>query len=107
MSLKAGVKLTGLHPELLVAWIEARAVWQKFGVEDAVMTSCRDGVHMRASKHFLGLAFDLRCKGMENVEEAVRQLKKRCGLDFDIIHESAGLDNEHVHVEYDPKGEPV
>jgi hypothetical protein len=92
-----------MQPELVIAWIEAREVWRRFGVEDAVMTSANDGRHMPASKHYSGEAFDLRVHGMVDPAGAVAALRKRLTVDFDVVLESVGTTNAHVHVEFDPK----
>jgi len=68
-----------------------------------VITSGVDGTHMRASKHYDGLALDIRSKGMFDKKGTLQRLKTVLGSDFDVILEAEGKDNEHIHVEFDPK----
>jgi hypothetical protein len=61
---------------------------------------------MEGSKHFDGLAFDMRSKPI--LEESdknhfLSELKKALGENYDAILEGLGQDWEHIHIEYDPK----
>ena len=103
--LKPGVRLLGIRPELVVAIIVARDIWSKHNAP-FVITSCVDGTHTRASKHYTGCAVDLRTHGLTNPAGAVRDLQTALGLDFDVIHEGPGTPQEHIHLEWDPK-DPV
>ena len=104
MKLKPGVRIYGMRPETLFAAFVADGVWQRVDGGEATMTSGGDGQHMRASKHYSGCAFDLRvCKDIATTAKAVRELAIALGADFDVLHESIGTANEHVHVEFDPK----
>lgn len=62
------------------------------------ITSGKDGKHMQGSKHYKGLAIDIRCRDMRNVNEVVHALKGAFDKTFDIVFES-----DHIHIEYDPK----
>lgn len=65
----------------------------------AVITSTTDGKHMRGSKHYKGLAVDLRTRDLP--DDVVKRygfalsfaLRKLC----DVLIES-----DHIHVEYSP-----
>lgn len=72
---------------------------------DLVVTSGNDRTHSRGSKHYTDEALDFRTKNMLKTEKHlfVATLKKRLGRDYDVILESEGGANEHLHVEYDPK----
>lgn len=97
MQLKAGVRLLGLRPELVVALIAANDVWRAQGVE-LVVTSCIDGVHSRSSAHYTGRALDFRIHNLPDPAKAVAALKAALGEDFDVI-----LESDHVHLEIDVK----
>lgn len=70
-------------------------IFMKYGVE-AVITSGKDSVHGDNSKHYLGLAIDLRTYHV--LDRIVQDLKNHLGKDYDVV-----LEKDHIHVEYDPK----
>lgn len=98
MQLKPGVSLLGLRPELTVAIMAAQEVCRELGV-GLVLTSVGDGTHSRGSRHYSGLAFDMRRREMADAEAARARdmLADRLGADFDVI-----LEATHIHVEFDP-----
>lgn len=63
-----------------------------------VITSARDGVHMKGSKHYSGNAFDVRIAGLmaQDVQEVLRVWRRDLKA-FDIL-----LESDHIHVEFDP-----
>ena len=65
--LKAGVRITGLRPELLVAIIAAERVYEDAG-HDLTLTACVDGKHMAGSFHYSGLAVDIRTNDVPAAE---------------------------------------
>ena len=89
----------GLRPETLFAMAEARAWCEKHGHE-FVVTSCTEGRHGRSSRHYAGLAFDMRTRHMTPAQKTacVRALRKKLGEDYDVVREKT-----HFHLEYDPK----
>lgn len=90
---------------MLLAALEARAVWESHGVP-FVITSALDGKHQRGSKHYTGCAFDIRAAGPGRADvtsSMVVALRAALAGEFDVVHESIGTPNEHVHVEWDPK----
>lgn len=76
----------------------------KFGL-DTVVTSANDATHSAHSLHYSGRALDFRTKHAAGVMKGIYQatLKTLFPLGFDVIWEDQGKDNEHLHVEYDPK----
>lgn len=74
--------------------------------QGVVITSGNDGRHMTGSRHYTFEAVDFRTKHLprEVLTPFRTRVKKRLGRDFDVILESVGKVNEHLHVEYDPKG---
>lgn len=97
MMLKAGVRLLGIRPEMVVAIMVAQEVYRANGADLAV-TSVIDGTHSRASKHYTGCGVDLRTRHLQDPAKVHRELKDALGEDFDVI-----LEDDHIHVEYDPK----
>lgn len=101
MILKSGVKVAGVRPEAVIGMVLADGVSRReFGAE-AVVTSVVDGKHMARSKHYLGLAFDLRTRDLteEQRKRYAASLVKALGNEFDVV-----LESDHIHVEFDTKG---
>lgn len=102
---KAGCRLAGLQPQTVVAMQLAEQAYAYVGAP-LVVTSVNDGTHKKDSFHYRGLAFDCRIKHVHpsmkpRVLGALDDLLRPLG--FDVLWEAQGTDNEHVHVEYDPK----
>lgn len=99
--IKAGVDLRGLQPQMAVAYTIAAVVfWEQAG-ESCWITSATDSVHGANSLHPKGLALDLRTKHLrsELVHPVFVKLKEALGEQFDVV-----LEDDHLHVEFDPKG---
>ncbi len=102
--LKEGVRLTNLVPQMCIALQVAEGLYAKCGA-DCVVTSANDSSHSINSWHYKGRAIDLRTKNLstEDSHLILNALKQNLELDFDVILEAEGTDNEHIHIEYDPK----
>lgn len=100
--LKDGVRLQRLHPKL---WHAACVVAEVLELQkrDCVVTSASDGMHKPNSKHYKFEALDFRTKHLKKPFEAVAEIKRRLGKGYDVIYEKPGLENEHLHIEWDPK----
>lgn len=96
IALKAGVRLHGIRPEIVMAVLIAERIWDEQS-ETLVITSVIDGSHMRASIHYTGGAIDFRLPH-DRFSRAVQQLAESLGADFDVVPE-----DDHVHVEWQPK----
>jgi hypothetical protein len=96
MSLKAGVRVLGIRPEMVLALRIVEAVYQAHGAP-FVITSVMEGTHKRASLHYLGCAADLRLPP-HDAASIVAEAKAALGEDFDVI-----LEGDHVHVEFQAK----
>ena len=86
MILKPGVSLDGARPELVEGLDRLNALWIKHGLE-LIVTSGTDGEHMIGSKHYEGLAADLRFPLRDEIRATL-------GPDWDVVWEK-----DHVHVE--------
>ena len=99
ISLKEGVKLTGLKPEMVVGFIIVSSIYEFLGY-DCVITSGLDGAHSKTSLHYAGCALDFRTRQM--IASDKKELSERCkealGEDFDVV-----LEQTHLHVEYQPR----
>ena len=100
LKFKEGVSIFGLQPEILWAIDRATEVFAQFG-RDCVVTSARGDVHSRKSRHYSGLAVDLRIRHLGNPQAVADGLAQKIGEAFDVV-----LESTHIHVEYDPKTAP-
>ena len=99
LALKAGVRILGMKPETVLGLLIAASVYWSHG-KTVTVTSGIEGSHSRGSKHYAGMAFDLRTSHLLTSErEAIeKDLKASLGADFDVVFEG-----NHFHIEYDPK----
>jgi len=88
---------------IAAAAVNARNVLQLPG--DTVVTSGNDGQHKPGSLHYKDRALDFRVHGLTraNVELWAAAIRKRLGKDYQVIIESLGTPNGHLHVEWDPQ----
>lgn len=102
---KAGVKVFGLRPEVLLALMVADSVWKSFGYDVLTITSAVDSVHGPGSLHYAGAAVDLRSKDIADDHKRliVSRVRECLTSEFDFILESHGQTNEHFHLEFQPK----
>jgi hypothetical protein len=52
-SVKPGVDLSDVHPEIVRAWPVIMDTYAAFGIDNVTLTSGRDGEHMQGSFHYL------------------------------------------------------
>jgi hypothetical protein len=99
VSVKSGVTLKTLKPEILKALEIAQRAYTLFGFKLTV-TSTNDSKHMRGSKHYVDQAFDTRVWGikLEMQKCIVDFAKAKLGKDYDIV-----IEKDHIHWEWDPK----
>ena len=103
--LKKGVQLLGPNNEPI------HPVWHEFALKDiediffqhmspCVITSAWDGKHMAESAHYDGRGLDFRTRMVKMALRATltRRVRDILGVDFDVVFEE-----DHLHVEYDPK----
>lgn len=105
MKLKLGVKLKDLQPQTVLGMLVVYEVCWAYGVP-CVITSVNDSKHSSISWHYKGFAFDVRTKyDLLNGRELTFRdaVAEALGPDFDVVMEAVGTENEHLHVEYDPK----
>jgi len=99
LSLKAGVRITGMRPEILLAAVAAMEVYKAAG-HDLTITACVDGRHTTGSLHYAGAAIDIRTRDLPpaDVPKLMAQIKECVGGDFDVL-----LETDHIHIEFQPK----
>lgn len=94
-----GARIYGLQPPMILAAMVCVDVMKSRNA-DATITAGIDGKHMVSSKHYVGLAFDLRTNILTDADkEAVRlEIKSALGDDYDVVAEG-----DHIHIEFDVK----
>jgi len=99
ITLKKGVSLAGVRPEITIALHVAASILIDLGY-DTVVTSVCDGKHGRASLHYIGCAVDIRTRHIpEDQRQKVRDMiAEALGAEFDVI-----LESTHIHIEFQPK----
>lgn len=110
LELKPGVRLHGLIPEMTVAVQIVRDFWDELGADKCVITACIDGTHAGLpcpSGHYTGRALDFRTHSLPqsvapHFPAVIEELKRRLGVDFFVLLENMGKDDEHLHVEFRP-----
>ena len=96
MSIKPGVRVLGIRPELVLALQIAQAIYAERSAP-LVITSIIDSTHEVGSLHYAGCAADLRLPP-DNALAVVVALHDALGPDFDVV-----LEGDHVHLEWQPK----
>ena len=101
--IKQGVDISGLQPEMVLAYVIAQKVYADFEA-GCVITSAKDGKHGRGSLHYVGLAIDLRTHMLSVADQALvtADLKDKLGAQYDVVLEGGGQ-NAHIHLEFQPK----
>lgn len=100
MYIKAGVKLAGIRPEMVIAMYVADTVFQKLFGEELVLTEATGGVHGRGSLHYVGQAIDIRTRDLtkNDIAKLALEIRERLGEEYDVVIES-----DHIHIEFQPK----
>ena len=105
--LNQGGRLTNLCPQMALAVVMVDQAYESF-VPETWVTSVNDGTHGPTSLHPKGQAVDFRLHNVYKptrpalVEHIKRRLNHGEGQ-FEVYWEAIGTENEHLHLEYDPK----
>lgn len=105
MKLKPGVKFGSKDQAMAFALVVVNSIFTKYGY-DCVITSVNDSVHGTGSLHFSDAAMDIRTKHLPDKatkEKIVNEIRDSLPDAYDVILEHLGADNEHCHLEYQPK----
>ena len=110
--------LKNIDHKLVTKFDEIREGWDKASDEPIVVTSGREGRHKTKSKHYEGLAIDLRGRHLEynrenphdqkahEIHDVAQAIQNELGENYDVVVEIF-QDNparNHIHIEYDPSG---
>jgi len=104
--LKDTVRFKILLPEIWILFPIIDEVWRVLAGKNPTITSANDSRHGTKSLHFKDQAIDIRSKDLNEDQKDLifSELKKRLNpIGYDVLLEYRGQDNEHFHVEYDPK----
>ena len=98
------VNPTGLRPELKFGLDLCKEICSDLGYP-FIITSLNDGRHSRTSLHYDGAAADFRSKHMFETDKKAALARMRAVLhkNFDLLLEYPDKDNEHFHLEWQPK----
>ena len=91
------VSLGSLTTQALLGIVITKAVLADIGA-DLVITSIADGEHSWNSKHYSGNAWDVRTWFVLDKESAATKLRAALGHHYDVV-----VEEDHIHIEYDPK----
>lgn len=96
MKIKPGASVQGLKPEILIALIAADRVWRDHG-KVLVITSGTDGKHSRTSRHYIGMAADLRTRYFNCTTKklATKALRDSLGPEYKVVPHST-----HLHIQF-------
>lgn len=99
ISIKDGVNISGIRPEMSVALQIVAYVLTTNGYS-TIVTSVMDGKHGRGSLHYVGCAMDIRTRHIpEGQQDAlVLVMRESLGAQFDVV-----LEDTHIHIEFQPK----
>lgn len=99
VTLKTGVNPIGLRPEILLAIIVADNIYKAEGF-DLVITSLNDSAHADTSRHYQGMAVDLRTRDFsgEIARMITVKLRAALGRQYLVLNEP-----NHIHISYKPR----
>jgi len=99
----SSVDPTGLKTETLLGVMVAQSIFSSHGF-DCVMTSINDSRHAAKSRHYIGFAVDVRSKHLPSeLKDGILAELRSALPGFDVLLEQRGTENEHFHMEYDPR----
>jgi len=101
LRLKKGVRLLGLQPQTVFGIMVAHSCYSAVNKDgECFITSGTEGRHSRGSRHYVGLAFDLRMRRLTKEQKKILHgmIKEALTNQFDVV-----LEKTHIHVEYDPE----
>jgi len=100
MRLKPGASVEGRSADMWAADLAYQRACDYLGIE-ACITSGTDGDHGATSYHYNGLATDYRTHPLAMVLSNIltHLVRYTLGAGWDVVLESLGEPNEHIHVE--------
>jgi hypothetical protein len=107
LKIKPGVQMYGIQPEATVVMFIAAETYDNYHY-DCVVTSIVGKKHGQYSLHPPGFALDLRTKHLEGegVKRSIVSALKDSLPFCDVVLEHLDQEQEHIHIEFDPKDDP-
>lgn len=99
MKIKQGVSMLGIKPEIVPALLAVDRIYRDLG-HTAVITSCTEGNHSEISRHYLGMAIDIRVRQLKpgDAKKVAAQLRVDLGPEYFVYEHST-----HIHIGYKPR----
>lgn len=95
MKLIDTVSLVNLQPQIVLALMILEPIVKRYG-DELVVTSVNDGKHSsRNSKHYIGLAVDIRTWFAEDKTVLEREIREALTPEFYVQ-----LEPTHLHIQY-------
>lgn len=98
--LKHSVNPIGVRAEMILGLMVAEDVYTDYGHE-CVVTSLNDSTHSKTSRHYQGMAADLRTRHLPSdgvAKNITDEIRKRLGRHYLVIFE-----HNHIHIGYQPQ----
>ncbi len=101
------IEIGMLTVPMMFALRVAEAVYDELST-DLVITSGdeRGARHSLTSLHYSGNAVDIRTHNLpmpSAARDVMWKILSRLNIDYDVLLESQGTSNEHIHIEYQPR----
>ena len=96
MIIKPGVKVNGLRPEMIIVLMVATRIWAELG-QTLVLTEGTGSKHSATSRHYIGMAVDLRTNFFTDIDKKIAFDKLTSHLDKEykvVFHKT------HIHVHF-------
>lgn len=96
MKIKAGVRIIGLKPEMIICMMIIEPIMEAYE-QELVITSGTEGRHSAKSRHYLGYGLDIRCRDIpaSQIPEAVIDMQESLGAEFFVLYEG-----NHIHIQF-------
>jgi len=103
IQIKPGVQIENLTSPMMLGIMICHGVYSMYTNSPMVITSGTEGYHQKNSLHPYGNAVDLRLpfsyhSAIDTHAGLVNSMANFLGESFDVV-----LENDHIHVEYDPQ----
>jgi hypothetical protein len=109
IQVKPGANIKNLSPQIRATFpVIDSYIQSNTPFSEGIITSGNDSKHKKGSLHYQDNAIDIR--GNNVPDEVMRRITEdiawELGPDYDVIPEFYSDDplNDHIHIEYDPKG---
>lgn len=103
-----GITRLAVQPPTIMAILQVAKIFSDVLRKDCVVTSCTEGQHGSNSLHYKGFAADFRTNHLDSLTTKqflvilINAALNAKGHFFDVLLESAGQPNEHLHLEWQP-----